>query len=555
MLAAACTDDESAPLSVRFGESSFSALPGEAVSVPFTVTGGSGVYTVDASCDRDDCEATAALNGSRGTLVFTGPAVTVGAFGTEVVVTASDSGGESASARADVSVGESASVRVRFEQESYEFSAAPGDEFTVCYIVEGDDTGFSPVSVEASGGWEAEAGYGGRVTLTASESVENEGSVKIVLADVYGRSVSAVAGLDVRRVVIPEGTANCYVVAPGTSVRFPVTHRGNSHDPADEIWPASASLVWQDSPALIAEVDFDREAGTVTVATCEDEGNALVAALDFEGNILWSWHLWVADYDPETGTMSVRNDLSYLMSWTYMDRNLGALGDSWKDMAFHGLFYQWGRKDPFPGLADWQGNEKVFYGMDGTPVEMTVAEVTVENNLDNSVRNPFTYYCQNNSMGDWYTTLLPSHDNDLWGGSPDGAHAKTVYDPCPYGWRVPENDYLTENIYPANKGYCGYFIQNGGTDCYTYEDEFFVAVYSQGGGRWYFPYSGYRTHNTGEFYSAGETGMLWTANPYKVLTNYGAYHITYSSFVGPKCNGYTQRARGMNVRCVKDTQA
>ena len=35
------------------------------------------------------------------------------------------------------------------------------------------------------------------------------------------------------------------------------------------------------------------------VWTGELSGNAVIAATDADGNTLWSWHLWITDYDPD----------------------------------------------------------------------------------------------------------------------------------------------------------------------------------------------------------------------------------------------------------------
>ena len=99
-------------------------------------------------------------------------------------------------------------------------------------------------------------------------------------------------------------------------------------------------------------------------------GNGMIAAYDANDAILWSWHIWVTDYNPDaTGNETVlepstkrkqkyayRNDISSL---PMMDRNLGALegytsvpADEIAKSRTNGLHYQWGRKDPFPPLRN-----------------------------------------------------------------------------------------------------------------------------------------------------------------------------------------------------------
>ena len=53
-----------------------------------------------------------------------------------------------------------------------------------------------------------------------------------------------------------EGTANCYILAPGTSGAFNAKYKGNST--TLEIGPAAgATLLWQTKPGLITYLNFD----------------------------------------------------------------------------------------------------------------------------------------------------------------------------------------------------------------------------------------------------------------------------------------------------------
>ena len=57
-----------------------------------------------------------------------------------------------------------------------------------------------------------------------------------------------------------------------------------------------------------------------------------------DGDILWSWHIWVTN---RPITTSEGNNLQW------MDRNLGALSNEIGDVANRGMLYKWGRKEPF----------------------------------------------------------------------------------------------------------------------------------------------------------------------------------------------------------------
>ncbi len=288
-------------------------------------------------------------------------------------------------------------------------------------------------------------------------------------------------------------------------------------------------------------------------------GNALVAAYDdeaCEGNILWSWHIWVTDIEPESTAIEY-----YTYSWDstngidasnsipgrlVMNCNLGALAykpaeEGVEDFDTYGMLYQWGRKDPFlpmKGTTDYlattgqkygnvvynyadysytcstsQGNDRAatiyvtigahdnanesvpMTGNDGSlnskgqylfdtdsPGNLSSGGFGSDNAtiILNSVRHPTTFIAAEtarsssnvatasafSNQGDWLVT----NDDFLWGGGHPGngeyrvyssdtssdkynsvypvdafleddyGPEKTIFDPCPYGWRVSPGD-------------------------------------------------------------------------------------------------------------------
>jgi hypothetical protein len=100
--------------------------------------------------------------------------------------------------------------------------------------------------------------------------------------------------------------------------------------------------------------------------------------------ILWSFLVWVTGSSPA-------------------DADLG-----------DGLLFQWGRKDPLKmGCAsvDNQGDNGLVY----------------------SIQHPTVLIKEGDSAFDWFTDTPGNSDTSLWGSS------KTVWDPCPAGWKVPES--------------------------------------------------------------------------------------------------------------------
>ena len=162
---------------------------------------------------------------------------------------------------------------------------------------------------------------------------------------------------------------------------------------------ASVDIIWQSKSSLIQYLDFEDGKVSFYVAADDDTtdiklGNALLGAYDANGELLWSWHLWVADYDPdaEGGTVAYNG-------YTMMTRNLGALAadnSSTDDiLASFGLFYQWGRKDPFIGASTYQasnGSSAAMYNASGTRVYMAVEASSAETGTEEyAAQNPLTY--------------------------------------------------------------------------------------------------------------------------------------------------------------------
>jgi hypothetical protein len=288
---------------------------------------------------------------------------------------------------------------------------------------------------------------------------------------------------------------------------------------------------------------------TVEIPAGTPNGNFVVAVKDVSGSILWSWHLWVTDYDPDTwlatkpsvaakksydvtggkvdsygGTMW-ESESGALYGKVMMDRNLGALEASTptctpaSETSLGQLYYQFGRKDPFPASLD--GTSTLM--LDGTgqfPVP-AAGQVTIAT----SVNNPTTFYT---SSGDW--TSDAQEPTYLWNDPSVSitSSTKSIYDPCPAGWRVPLNgawnDFSTATTFwqdsPAGR---------------KYNTTVFYAT------------AGSRLNNSGDqsLIYVGVGGDYWSATP---LSSANGRSLGFNKKdVSPQYN--YSRANGFAVRC------
>ena len=178
------------------------------------------------------------------------------------------------------------------------------------------------------------------------------------------------------------------------------------------------------------------------------KGNARIAAYDAAGNIIWSWHIWVTDRPVNEG---------YSNGYVAMDRNLGATYSPFGDDSFnndnvaagYGFYYQWGRKDPFFQPAwhsggDLYSTQAWFEKTDSGWTMHKSNNITARGSIPDSVEDPLSFFSSDENA--WQTTYPTGNGaiNDLWGyvgiiGEMGNSFAKTMWDPCPPGYRVMQH--------------------------------------------------------------------------------------------------------------------
>ena len=332
-------------------------------------------------------------------------------------------------------------------------------------------------------------------------------------------------------------SANCYIVSKSGTYKFKIV-AGNSSIPVGEV--ASCEVLWESFGTdvtphvgdLIKEVSYDN--GYITFTTAEElrEGNAVIAAKDIFGKILWSWHIWLTD---EPQGQEYFNDAG-----TMMDRNLGATSATPGDVGALGLFYQWGRKDPFLGSSSISSN---------TMAKSTItwpSAVSLDSStgtISYATAHPTTFITYNSSNGDWYYTGSSSTDNSRWTTSDKD---KSIYDPCPSGWRVPDGGGANGVWSKALEGTLGFYDEslynsiNKGMN--------FSGKFGSASTIWY-PASGFRIGSGGSLSNVGG-GHYWSASP--CIFNAFCLYLRSSGYVGSPSN--SSRAFGFSVRCLQESK-
>lgn len=316
-------------------------------------------------------------------------------------------------------------------------------------------------------------------------------------------------------------TANSYIISEPGTYKFKAV-KGNSSILLSTI--ASVDVMWEsfgtsETPNIGDLIRMSSYSdGYITFkVTNYMKGNAVIAAKNSSGNILWSWHIWLTD-KPES-------QIYYNGAGTMMDRNLGATSATPGDVGALGLIYQWGRKDPFLSSSSINRAIEAQSTCEWPAAVETSATVGT---VEYSILNPMTFITTSVSFdtdSDWH---FSSRNNSLWSVN------KSVYDPCPIGWQVP-----TLVWYQALGGY---------KEGYLYDRENFGINFSGGLGYdtmiWY-------PDAWGRFRSDGKLtffGQYWS-----VITDDArikGLHFNQLGEVYPRDN-LSVRASGAPVRCMR----
>ena len=251
--------------------------------------------------------------------------------------------------------------------------------------------------------------------------------------------------------------------------------------------------------------------------------------------MLWSWHLWCTPVPQIIEYTAPRTGHEY----TIMDRNVGATTSTLGLVTTQGLQYQFGRKDPFTTSLDYDEEVAVFLRnvrSDSLPHLFSYEEPLT---IAQAIGKPDVFiHRMNLSGGKWCET---SEMKYLW-GNPEGQveyfpslTVKTIYDPCPIGYKVPPVDALILKM----KSYSQY--EHGG-------------IY----------YAGEEGDNTklinmpavhSAYYAYGTSIAYWTSSDFgkpNSTFEWGEFGVMHTYYPGSYTLRYNAFARPGSIRCVKE---
>jgi len=315
---------------------------------------------------------------------------------------------------------------------------------------------------------------------------------------------------------------------------------GEGADRGMGISVASAELLWQDAQGLVTEVGIKGDYLTLTVGMDADdqEGNAVVAAKDAYGTIVWSWHIWVTRQTFAAADLATINTGQH--TYTLTPVNLGWVGDVMS--RGYCTYYQWGRKDAFSpadfnnittegggtiggGGGGGMGSEGWQTGTTTSAGDLTVYDInnnTIQNpvtvykdakssstTIATNIKNPTTmYWCYTyNStvvttpnkelyINMWNAQQPVTYNSDIFINSNIAeATVKTVYDPCPPGFCVP-----TDNLYE--------YIAKIDTVSFSFSEDFVGRQLTTATPNVFFPCVGRRDYETGRVTAVNNGGLF-----------------------------------------------
>ena len=390
------------------------------------------------------------------------------------------------------------------------------------------------------------------------------GIIDLSLMDIYGKYIGT------------RETSNCYVInAPG-DYKFPLIYGNAIKDGANNTQAyisaggqyqsgfvnifnnpisspyieedidnviSSAEVLISDEPDIISDLeiinDFPCRFVKFHVSNIPETGaNAVIGVKNNKSNITWSWHIWIWNQinHPLEELKIINHEGN---RYNILNYNLGSKYDSTEHLI--NWFYQWGRKDPMLLSKSYNSNtDHAYYGTTSFSIEPCAASVA------ESIKNPCTFYKSDSNYN--YNWVQLNYYYNFWDatcestGATEKVIVKTIYDPCPRGFTVPNARVFTG-------------FTSTGSNTNTAEQFNVIGSFANG---WYFkknendssgaffPASGYRNNSSGGLTNVGISGFCWSAG----VSAINAYYLSFSSG-GVSPLSASSRASAFPVRPVK----
>ncbi len=463
-------------------------------------------------------------------------------------------------------------VNIRITTDQASHTAVNGAAFTVSYGSESQEFTWNGTEITVSVPefvlyTVTFSNVGGYITPEPVSFVAvGDNSTSVVGIYIYDPSID-LSKQDIHGSLIAQTTANCYVVKEPGLYKLPLvfgnalkngaansaayTNNGgaNSHDFVDykgkvitspyiEIVSgaaASAQLSIADTDGIFTDISIVDGSPCrylqFNVASVPAEGaNGVLSIKDSSGVVMWSWHIWV--WEDDLTPVEITNATS--VKYKILPVNLASKWDDSSKTHIKNWFYQFGRHNPMLCPAAYNSNyPHASYGVLGFTITSAASD------LYNGIQNPATYFLYNGSDNNWFKAESGKTFN-LWdaactsSGNSDNNVVKTIYDPCPIGFKMPNGNTFT------------YFSIKNVTE--TFANGWKFKRYSGDTVGVFFPASGCRNYVSGSNVNVGQQGNVWLSSAYSLSS---AYEMFFSSS-GIQVQNYNPRSYGYSVRPVQE---
>ena len=257
---------------------------------------------------------------------------------------------------------------------------------------------------------------------------------------------------------------------------------------------STAELSIADTDDVFTDISVNSNPNVTNISNCgyvqfkvtsvpSTGANGVISIKDSSGTIIWNWHIWV--WADNLSTVSITNSSG--VTYKILPYNLASKWDNTGKTTIKNWFYQWGRSVPMLCPSAYNStSDHSSYG------SLSFTTASTASSYYQGIANPTTFYYNTNFSDNWFGNT--SYYN-LWDanctktGTSDKVTVKTVYDPCPPGFKIPNGNTFTR-----------FSTSNGGSfnNGYTWNGSFFPA-------------SGYREDYDGSLREVGQFSVVWTS--------------------------------------------